>query len=112
MAMIKGIIVTLYEKIENGADEFGRTIYNEVPVEVENVLVAPVTSDDVLDTTNLTGKKAVYHLAIPKGDTHDWRDKKVRFFGKVFKVFGEPIVGMEEMIPLEWNKKVTVELYE
>lgn len=112
MAMIKGIIVTLYEKIENGADEFGRTIYNEVPVEVENVLVAPVTSDDVLDTTNLTGKKAVYQLAIPKGDTHDWRDKKVCFFGKVFKVFGEPIGGMEEMIPLEWNKKVTVELYE
>lgn len=112
MAMIKGTTVILYEKRKNGSDGFGKEIYEETPVEVKNVLIAPALSDDIVDSTNLTGKKAVYQLGIPKGDNHDWRDKKVQFFGKTFQTFGEPIEGMEDMIPLEWNRKVTVELYE
>ena len=60
---------------------------------------------------NLTGKKAVYTLAIPKGDTHDWEDKEVKFFGKRWRTFGIPLEGIEQLIPLDWNKKVMVERY-
>lgn len=111
MAMIKGITVTLYEKQEIGKDEFNRPIYEELPVEIENVLVAPTSSDDVINQLNLTGKKAIYTLAIPKGDCHIWEDRKVKFFGGYWKTFGFPIAGIEENIPLEWNQKVMVERY-
>lgn len=112
MGLIRGIDITLYNKVKVGVDGFGKTIYEEQPETVGNVLVQPADSQEVVDTLNLTGKKAVYTLAIPKGDEHEWRDRKVSFFGQDFRTFGEPIQGIESMIPLEWNKKVKVEIYE
>lgn len=109
--MIKGITVILYEKKETGADAFNRPIYEEIPVEVENVLVCPATSTEVTDQLNLSGKKAVYTLGIPKGDMHQWEDVTVEFFGMKWHTVGFPIAGIEDLIPLDWNKKVTVERY-
>lgn len=111
MAMIKGIQVILYDKKEIGTDEFNRPIYEEFPITVDNVLVAPTSADDVISTLNLTGKKAIYTLAIPKGDGRIWTDRKVKFFGEVWRTFGIPLEGIEENIPLDWNKKVMVERY-
>lgn len=75
------------------------------------MLVAPVSSDEVLSTVNLTGKTAVYQLAIPKGDTHEWENRRVSFFGADWRVIGKPVEGIEENVPLRWNKKVKVESY-
>ena len=111
MAKIKGITVTLINKIETGKDPFGKPIYEDTEILVDNVLVSPTSSDDIVNQLNLTGKKAVYTLAIPKGDTNVWEDKEVRFFGKRWRVFGIPLEGIEELIPLDWNKKVMVERY-
>lgn len=111
MAMIKGMPIILYEKIQIGTDGFNRPIFEEVPITIENVLVAPTSSDDVVSALNLTGKKAVYTLAIPKGDQHIWEDRKVGFFGEIWRTFGIPLEGIEENIPLDWNKKVMVERY-
>ena len=112
MAAIKGITIILYNQVKTGEDGFGKPIYEEIPEEVDNVLVAPTSSQEILDAINLYGKKAVYTMAIPKGDTHIWEDKRVSFFGKDFRVFGVPLEGIECDIPLDWNKKVTVEVYE
>lgn len=109
---IKGITVTLYEETQSGTDAFNRPIYTERAIKVNNVLVSPSSTSETLDTVNLTGKKAVYTLAIPKGDTHNWKDKKVEFFGETFRTFGEPLKGIDDMIPLEWNTKIQVERYE
>lgn len=111
MGMIKGITVTLIDNLETGKDPFGNPIYEDKEIEVNNVLVSPTSSDDIVNHLTLTGKKAIYTLAIPKEDTHDWENKKVRFFGKTWRTFGEPLEGIEELIPLDWNKKVTVEHY-
>ena len=110
--MIKGITVTLYERTYSGTDEFNKPKFTEVSTTVDNVLVAPASAQEVIDATNLYGKKAVYTLAIPKGDTHTWEDCKVSFFGEDWHVFGIPLEGIECDIPLAWNKKVTVERYE
>lgn len=110
--MIKGIDVVLYEKTKVGVDAFNAPVYTDKPVMVKDVLVCPSTSQEILDSTNLYGKKAVYTLAIPKGDNHDWADATISFFGKKWKSFGIPLEGIEEMIPLRWNKKVMVERYE
>lgn len=111
---MRGIKITLYEREQTGTDPFNRPEYIETPVEVENVLVAPVTpgGEEVLDTLDLTGRKAVYTLAIPKGDTHRWEGCKVEFFGETWQVIGKPTQGIEALIPLSWNKKVRVEQIE
>lgn len=109
MAMIKGIPIKLYKKTETGKDEFNRPTYKEECVTVENVLVAPASEKEITDSLNLTGRKVVYTLALPKGDANDWTNVKVEFFGKEFKTVGAPIEGIEEMLPLSWNKKVRVE---
>ena len=108
----EGITVTLWNKEQIGTDPLGMPLYEETPVEIENVLVAPSSSDEVLDSTNMYGKKAVYTLAIPKTDNHDWTDKKVSFFGQDWKTFGIPLRGIDKLIPGAWNMKVTVERYE
>ena len=112
MSMLKGITVTLYTKTQTGKDAFNRPVYTEQAIQVNNVLVSPASTSETLDTVNLTGKKAAYTLGIPKGDNHDWKDKKVEFFGETFKTFGEPLKGIDDMIPLEWNTKIQVERYE
>ena len=76
MGRIKGITITLLDTIEDGKDDFGHPIYREAEIQVENVLVAPSSTDDVTTQVNLTGKKAEYTLGIPKGDQHDWKEKQ------------------------------------
>lgn len=112
MAKIKGITVTLHEVTQTGTDPFGDPIYTETPATVDNVLVSPSSNTEILDSINLYGKKPVYTLAIPKGDTHEWEDRKVSFFGKDWRVFGARLQGIEENIPLDWNAKVMVMRYE
>lgn len=112
MGRLRGISIILYTKNKVGEDEFGAPVYEELPEVVNDVLVGEPEGSDVTDTLNLTGKRLSYTLAIPKGDTHEWRDRKVEFFGRKFRTFGEPVEGIEGMIPLRWNKKVKVERYE
>lgn len=109
--LIKGITIKLYNKTQTGVDPFNRPIYTEVPEDIENVLVGHPDSEEIETTLNLTGRKVVYVLGIPKGDTHDWEDRTVEFWGMKFRTIGMPTQGIEDMIPLSWNKKVKVERY-
>lgn len=111
--VIKGIAVTLYERTQTGTDAFGAPIWREEhPVIVDNVLVTPAAADDIVSGTKLYGKKAVYELCLPKGDTHSWTDCRVDFFDHSWRVFGPPKEWIETMVPSSWNKKVMVERYE
>lgn len=112
MERIKGIAVTLYEKEKVGTDLFNNPIYSETAVVVENVLVGSPTTDDITTATSLYGRKAVYTLGIPKEDTHNWENVKVEFFGEVWRTFGLPVKGIDDLVPTEWNEKVMVERYE
>lgn len=107
--MIKGMTIKLINLVQDGFDNFDKPIYVEKQTDVSNVLIAPSTSTEIVDTLNLTGKKVVYTLAIPKGDTNVWADQVVEFFDQRFHVINEPAQGIDELIPLAWNKKVMVE---
>lgn len=111
MALIKGITVTLYEKKQMGMDPFNRPVYEDVATQVDNVLVEPLNAQEIVSEMSITGKKAVFRLCIPKGDTHDWLNAKVSFFDQTFRTYGYPIEYIEENIPLDWNRKVMVERY-
>lgn len=109
---MRGIDVVLYERTENGVDQFGNVAYEEVPVTVANVLVGTPTDTEVLTAQSLYGSKAVYVLAIPKGDAHDWSaGSRVDFFGASWKTIGYPVQTIDELTPTPWNKKVKVETY-
>lgn len=112
MSRLKGITVTLLGETVKGKDPFGKEIIEESEINIENVLVAPATTDDIKNQLNIDGKKIEYTLAIPKDDTNDWTDKKVIFFGQTWHTVGIPLEGISDLIPLEWNRKVTVERYE
>src|SRR5690625_2242579 len=112
MTILHGITVTLINKQKVGEDPFKNPIYDDVEVDVENVLITPTSTEEIVNTLDLTGKKAVYTLAIPKGDTNNWEDAEVYFFGERWRTFGFVIQGIEHLIPLDWNKKVMVERYE
>lgn len=108
-----GITVTLYDQIVIGKDPLNKPITREAPVPVDNVLVAPMSATEVLELYNLTGRRAIYQLGIPKGDTHEWTaGKRVRFFDADWRIIAMPTEGIDLLIPLDWNKKVQVERYE
>lgn len=109
---MRGITVTLYEKTQIGTDPAGAPIYEETPVQVDNVLVAPETTVQLTSEMDLRGGEADYILGIPKGDEHGWEDAKVEFFGQTFRSFGIPIQGIDDLIPLDWNMKVKVKRIE
>lgn len=111
VSLLHGITIQLIERTETGVDAFNRPIYTETTVNVDNVLIGEPSTQEIVDTLNLTGKKLAYTLGIPKGDTHDWTDTFVSFWGERFRTIGEPTQGIEAMIPLDWNKKVRVERY-
>lgn len=109
--MIKGTTVLLYERTRTGKDTFNHPLYEELPVQVNDVLVTPVGTDDLVADLQLHGKKAVYELSIPKGDTHTWEDRTVEFFGQKWKTIGFCQQLITENVPLRWDRKIKVERY-
>lgn len=114
MAGLRGIDVILYDKIQTGTDDLNAPIYEETPVTVHNVLVAPVTQAglDEAESSRLEARGADYIMAIPKGDSHAWAGCTVEFFGEKWDVVGIPSQGIDDLIPGPWNKKVAVERHE
>lgn len=110
--MLRGISITLIEKVESGRDDFNAPIYAEVQSTIDDVIVAPASTNDVSETTDLTTITEAYNLYIPKGDTHEWRGAWVEIRGKRFRVVGTAKEYIEEMLPLRWNKQVMVARYE
>lgn len=108
---MKGMTIELGVKTEVGVDPFGKPIYETNYIKVEDVLVGQPSSEDLISTLDLTGKRIAYVLGIPKGDEHVWEDTTVRFWGKTFHTIGYPETGIQENIPLRWGKNVKVEAY-
>lgn len=114
---MRGTTVTLFETTQTGVDAFGVPQYAETPTDVADVLVGEPSTDDIATSTALYQKTIKYMLGIPKGDTHDWKDKKVSWtdaYGNthVCRTFGIPITGVEANIPTRWHMKVRCEDYE
>lgn len=61
MGKIKGVPVVLINKKESGYDPFGHPIFLDEEITIDNVLIVPASSDDIINQLNLTGKK----LSIP-----------------------------------------------
>lgn len=103
--------MVLYQPTQTGVDAFNAPVYSEKAVTIDNVLVTPVSTEDILSGIQLYGKHAVYELCIPKGDTHDWENKTVEFFGQKWRTIGFAAEYISANLPLDWNRKIKVERY-
>lgn len=103
---IRGIPVTLYEKEQVGTDALNAPVFHETPVIVENVLVSPLSSQEVTDALNLYGKRAEYELCIPKCDAHEWENRRVALFGRDFVTIGFAQEYIEANTPGDWNRRI------
>lgn len=108
---MKGMTVGLVIKTQTGTDPFGHPTYSETTVDVNDVLVGQPSSEDMISTLDLTGKRIAYVLGIPKGDTHTWVDTDVIIWGERFRTIGYPETGIQANIPLRWGQNVKVERY-
>ena len=106
--------VRLWTKTQTGTDAFNTPVYNWDYEDVANVLVGEPSPEEKTAEQNLTGRSIAYTLGIPKGDTHNWENQIVEFFGKKFMTYGIPVEGVEANLPrqLPWHKKVNCERYE
>ena len=111
MAFLEGIPVILYDKVQTGTDALNTSVFQEIPVVVENVLVCPVSADGIVGDNQPEGKQAEYELCIPKKNTNVWENRVVEFYGKKWRTFGIPLQWQESMVPGIWNRKVKVESY-
>lgn len=112
--MITGAAIKLAVRTETGRDPFNKPVYTDEWVTVDDCLVGQPTTDDVAQALDLYGKKAVYKIAIPKGDGHIWEDTLVELpapMSGVYRTIGFAVGGIEANIPLRWNKKILVERY-
>lgn len=111
--MIKGEKVILIEYADSGeVDDFNRPISNQIPIEIDNVLIGQPTFESVSNDLNILGKKLAFVLGIPKGDTHNWKDAEVIIRGQRFRTYGFPMTQTSDNVPGAWNTQVKVEVYE
>lgn len=89
MSKLKGINVVLHLKTQSGTDGFNAPIYTETTENVADVIVGNVSTSETLENLDLYGKKVVYELGIPAGDSHNWLDTDVEFFGRTWHTFGQ-----------------------
>lgn len=111
MAFLVGQTIRLFDKIQTGTDAFKAPIYQENSIDVENVLICPVSTEDIAEDLQLYGKRAVYELHIPKTDANQWENRIVEFYGQRWRTFGIHLQWMEALTPGPWNRKVKVERY-
>lgn len=112
---LHGVTIQVKVRTADGENPFGEPVISEGWENVDNVLVGQPTADDLPTQPELQGRRVDYMLAIPKGDAHEWRETEVILpapFAGRYRTVGFPVAGIEDMIPLEWNKKVKVERIE
>lgn len=105
---LHGITVTLITRTAD-LDEHNYPTWLEKREEVDNVIVGEPVQAELATSIDTKTARVAYTLGIPKGDTHDWEDAIVEFWGKRFRQYGRIIQGIEDLVPLDWNKKITVE---
>ena len=106
-----GYPVILHVRTQAGSDSFNNPVFTETTKTVANVLIGQPTTEDITTSISLYGKKIEYMLGIPKGNTDNWEDTVVEFFGQKWRTFGNTIQGIEENIPTPWHRKVRCERF-
>ena len=112
MAGLHGVTVKLYNRAVVTYDELNAPVYSFTCTEVDNVLPGQPSTSDIVESVDLSGKRADCVLGIPKGDTHTWADAIVEVWpGEFYETIGWPMTGVQDLIPLQWDRNVRAARY-
>lgn len=104
------ISVKLHEKVLDGADGFGVPTYTTHTEVINQCLVAIGQHGQLTNNNTIQVALDTFTIAIPKGDTHEWRNSIVEFnLGGVdyrCKTNGDYLLGYEDAMPLMWHKQI------
>ena len=103
-----GESVVLTVRSLSGYDAMNDSVYTETTETVANVLIGQPTAEEAQSSIDLYGKRCELMLGIPKGDTHDWEDTTVTFWGRTWHTVGPVLMGIEANVPTMWHKKIRV----
>ena len=101
--MIKGETVTVECKYPVGTDEFNQTVYGTAELEVADVLVAPASGSDVIESNRPDGAQVRYTLHFPKSYIGKLDGLRVKVRGEWLDIVGSPRRYTAENTPGKWN---------
>ncbi len=106
---MKAVDVTILRPVEMGTDSMNEPIV-ELREEAKpvRVITSPGSSAE-LDATRPDGVRVSWTLHFPKTYTNSLRACRVKLFGIVYRVIGDPQPYMPENTPGMWNRPVEVE---
>lgn len=110
--MIRGESVWVLAPLLGAEDAFGsptKTWDDSQAVEVENVLLAPASPEDVAGSIRPEGVKVRFRLHFPKTYTQSLRGCRVKVRGQWMQVVGDPQPYQDANTPGAWNRPVDVE---
>ena len=102
-----GETVYVQKKTRVGEDERKNPVYYYSEESVENVLIAPGEPSDIISSTQ-DGDEVLLTLHFPKTYTSSLAGLRVRVYGDLYKVIGDPRPYQEQNTPGEWNRPVKV----
>ena len=106
---MKGETVTVTSRQKVGVNALNSPVYEWVPEgDVENVLVAPGSTDNLAGSIRADGVEVVFTLYWPKVDTRALKNKRVTVRGEAFEVVGDPKPYPNNLTPGEWDRPVEV----
>ena len=92
-----------------GYDEHMEVVESWSARPVENVIVTPGTTSDVLDSTRPDGTRVAFTLGFPKTFTASLRGCRVTVRGIECAVIGDPQLYTAANVPGAWNYTAEVE---
>lgn len=105
--------ITVNVPVKGAKDRFGNPTETAVPVAVDNVLIAPGSTEN-LEASRPDGVQIVMTLEIPKSYTGTLEGCTVELpepwdAGNPYKVVGCPLPYMDENTPGDWDREVGLE---
>lgn len=103
-----GETVVVLDRKQVGVDGFNNPIWEDEPVNVANVLVAPVDGEDNIATTRPEGTRVRYTLYFPKTFEDELEGLKIIVRGEQLRVIGKPDHYDPVNCPTKWWQVVKV----
>lgn len=105
---MRGETVYVEDVLETGADPFGNPLFERFERAVDNVLVAPGDTEDVIESNRPDGAEVRYTCYFPKTFDEVLENRRVKVRGEWLDVIGSPDHFDKLNCPTDWWEVVKV----
>lgn len=99
-----GMAITFIKQVANGVDALNDPTYTTQNIEVDDVLIAPITEPaNAREAQALEQSRDQVRVHLPKTNTQDISNSSFVYEGKTFKVDSASVQFMDANTPTRWN---------